>query len=84
MGKIKVQVSAWANSSQDPVSKIARAKWTGGVAQVVKHLLCKCEVLTSNPSPNPNKQKTLSHFGTSPSIVMAWSGVGVGGQLGFE
>jgi hypothetical protein len=24
---------AWANSSQDLISKIARAKWTGGMAQ---------------------------------------------------
>jgi hypothetical protein len=31
----------WANSSQDPISKLTREKWTGGVAQAVEHLLCK-------------------------------------------
>jgi hypothetical protein len=36
------------NSSQDPISKITRAKWTGGVAQVLEHLLCKCEALGPN------------------------------------
>jgi hypothetical protein len=30
----------WVNSSQDPISKMTRAKWAGGVAQVVEHLLC--------------------------------------------
>jgi hypothetical protein len=30
---------AWADSLQDPISKITRAKWTGGVAQVVDCLL---------------------------------------------
>jgi hypothetical protein len=32
---------AQANSSQDLISKITRAKWTGDVAQMVEHLLCK-------------------------------------------
>jgi hypothetical protein len=27
----------WANRSQDPISKMTRAKWTGGVAQVAEH-----------------------------------------------
>jgi hypothetical protein len=31
--------SAQANSSQVPISKITRAKWTGGMAQVVERLL---------------------------------------------
>jgi hypothetical protein len=39
-----------ANSSQDPISKITRAKWAGGMAQVVEHLLCKCEAQSSNHS----------------------------------
>jgi hypothetical protein len=26
---------AWASHSRDPTSKISRAKWTGGVAQMV-------------------------------------------------
>jgi hypothetical protein len=32
---------AQENSSQDPISEIARAKWTGGVAKEVEHLLSK-------------------------------------------
>jgi hypothetical protein len=43
-----------------------RAKWTGGLAQAVKHLLCKYKVLNSNPkfhqkmTKNPaKKQKEL-------------------------
>jgi hypothetical protein len=34
---------AQANTSEDPISKINRAKWTGDVAQAAEHLLCKCE-----------------------------------------
>jgi hypothetical protein len=34
---------AWVNSLQDHISKITRAKWTGGVAQVIESLLCKNE-----------------------------------------
>jgi hypothetical protein len=43
-----------ANSSQDPISKISRAKWTGGVAQVAEHLLCKC-VAEFKPSSQQQK-----------------------------
>jgi hypothetical protein len=32
--------SAWANTSQGPISKTTRATWTGGMAQVVGCLLC--------------------------------------------
>jgi hypothetical protein len=46
---------ASANSLQDPISKITRAKWTGGVAQVVQCLLCKCEALSSNSHPIKNR-----------------------------
>jgi hypothetical protein len=46
---------AWANSSQNPISKIIRTKWTGGVAQAVEFLLCKCEALNSNPNPTKNE-----------------------------
>jgi hypothetical protein len=47
---------AQANSSQDPISKITRAKWTGDVAQAVDHLLCKCE------SMSPNSRLTKIHI----------------------
>jgi hypothetical protein len=33
---------------ETPISRITRAKWTGGVAQVTEHLLCKYEALSSN------------------------------------
>jgi hypothetical protein len=48
---------AQANSLQDPISKITREKWTGGVAQAVECLLCKREVLSSNPSLAKKKKK---------------------------
>jgi hypothetical protein len=41
---------AQANISQDPISKITTAKWTGGVTQAVEHLLCKHKGLSLNPS----------------------------------
>jgi hypothetical protein len=46
---------AQANSSQDPISKIIIEKWVDGVAQVVKCLLCKHEVLGSNTSSAKKK-----------------------------
>jgi hypothetical protein len=45
---------AQANSSQDPISKKTTRKWTRGMAQAVEHLLCKCKVLSSNPSLTKN------------------------------
>jgi hypothetical protein len=42
------------------ISKRTRAKWTGGVAQVVKHLLCKCKALSSNTSVSLKKIIQLS------------------------
>jgi hypothetical protein len=47
---------AQANSLRDPISKITRAKWTGGAAQVVEHLLCKLEDLSSNPITPKKKE----------------------------
>jgi hypothetical protein len=50
--------------AQDPISKITRAKWIGGEAQVVECLLYKYEALNSNPSPNKKKFfLTFSHLG---------------------
>jgi hypothetical protein len=40
-----------------PSPKYSKAKWTGGVAQAVKGLLCKCEALSLNPSPTKKKKK---------------------------
>jgi hypothetical protein len=50
--------SAQANSSQDPIFKIIRAKWTGGV--VIEYLLCRHEALTSNSNPIREKKKSKS------------------------
>jgi hypothetical protein len=47
---------AQANSSQDLISKITRAKCTVGMAQVVECLFCKCKALSSNPSPTKKKK----------------------------
>jgi hypothetical protein len=46
---------------QTPISKISRAKWAGGVAQVVECLLCKCQALISNFSPKKKKKNAGSH-----------------------
>jgi hypothetical protein len=39
-----------------PISKITRAKWAGDVAHVVKCLLCKSKVLSSNSTPTKRKK----------------------------
>jgi hypothetical protein len=49
LGGLKFKASP-GKDLKDPISKITRAKWTGGVAQVVQHLLCKYKILSSNPS----------------------------------
>jgi hypothetical protein len=43
---------------ETPISKITRAKWTGGMAQAIEHLLCKCEALSSNPSLTKKKKNS--------------------------
>jgi hypothetical protein len=35
---------------------------TGGVAQVIELLLCKCKVLSSNPNPPPKKPRNIVNF----------------------
>jgi hypothetical protein len=37
----------------ETISKITRARWTRGMAQVVEYL--KCKALSSNPRPTPIK-----------------------------
>jgi hypothetical protein len=41
--------------------------WTGSVAQAVGHLLCKCEALSSNPSPTENKSQVPVAHACNPS-----------------
>jgi hypothetical protein len=43
-----------------PISKITRAKWTGGVDQAVEYLLFEYKVLSSNP--NPTKKINKKHI----------------------
>jgi hypothetical protein len=57
----------WANSLQDPISKITRTKWTGGVAKVVEHLLCKHKTLSSKPQSH--KQNKIKRTFTNASIM---------------
>jgi hypothetical protein len=54
---------AWTNISQDSISKITIAKWTGGVVQAVQHLLC--EALSSKPSSTKKMTDTKPAQGLS-------------------
>jgi hypothetical protein len=54
--RIMVQGQTRANSSQYPISKITREKWTIGVARAAENLLCKLKALSLNPSP-PHKKR---------------------------
>jgi hypothetical protein len=49
IGRIVVWGQPWQIVWEIPISKITRAKWIGGVAQVVEHLLCKCKTLGFKP-----------------------------------
>jgi hypothetical protein len=40
-----------------PHLQITRAKWTGGVAQAVEHLLSKHKALSLNPSNTKKRKK---------------------------
>jgi hypothetical protein len=60
------------NSSQDPISKITRAKWTGGVAQVVKHLLCKHEALSHKKKKGKKDVKPFLVVQKEPNLFTGW------------
>jgi hypothetical protein len=64
---------AWANSQETPISKINRAKWTGGVVQVVEHLLCKSESLSLIPSLTKKKQNLPSPGARQSAILRKFS-----------
>jgi hypothetical protein len=51
IGRVMVQGQSGQTVQKTPISKITRAKWTKGVAEVIESLLCKHEVLSSNLSP---------------------------------
>jgi hypothetical protein len=48
-----------ANSSRKLFSKKTRAKWIGGVPQMIECLLCMFEALSSNSVPPKNPQKQI-------------------------
>jgi hypothetical protein len=48
---------AQANNSKDIISEITRAKWTGGVAQVVREPALQVQRRVQNPSPTKKKKK---------------------------
>jgi hypothetical protein len=37
--EVEIAMPALANSLPDPISKITRIKWTGGITQAVEHAL---------------------------------------------
>jgi hypothetical protein len=52
-----VQGQPWQTVCKIPISKITKAKLSGGVAQAVEHLLYKCKALKSTPIPSKKKKK---------------------------
>jgi hypothetical protein len=51
-------------------SKIPRAKWHEGEAQVIECLLCKHKAPSSNTGPTKNKQKTHLYTHMSPQTCI--------------
>jgi hypothetical protein len=58
-GLITVQGQPGQIVHQTPIYKTATTKWTGGMAQVIEHLLCQCEALSSNPNPRKKEKKKV-------------------------
>jgi hypothetical protein len=56
----RITFQAGLDKKQDLISKIARAKRAGVMAQAVEYLPCKSEALSSNPS-NTKKKKYFGH-----------------------
>jgi hypothetical protein len=55
--------TAWPNSLQHPIIKIARAKCTGCVAQLVQHLPASMKSWVQNTSPTKKILKIMSYWG---------------------
>jgi hypothetical protein len=53
---------------QTPNSKITIVNWAGSVAQVVQHLLYKCEALSSNSSHTKKRKKNEKVKGGKKNI----------------
>jgi hypothetical protein len=57
---------------ETPISKVTRTKWTGGMAQVVKCLLCKCETRMKpwvETPVTPKKKKKKQFPGLRPLLL---------------
>jgi hypothetical protein len=55
--RINVRGQPGLTICETPISKLARAKWTRGVALVAECLLCNCKALSSDPSPTKKRKK---------------------------
>jgi hypothetical protein len=55
IGKVGVQGQPRQIVQETPISKITRAKWTGGVAQAEECLLCKNKALSSSSQSHQKK-----------------------------
>jgi ABC-type uncharacterized transport system auxiliary subunit len=60
--KDRIIVQSTLGKKQDSISKITRAKWSGGMNQMVEHLLSKCKDLSSNSSTVKRKCNWLLSF----------------------
>jgi hypothetical protein len=60
IGRIVVRGQPWQIVLETLSTKIIRAKWTRGVAQVVEHQLCECEAPSSNYSPTGGGKKIMT------------------------
>jgi hypothetical protein len=79
IGRILVQGQPRQIVCEPSIFKITIAEWTGGVAQVVECLLCKCKALNSNHSPilppqkNPYGWQPLKFQAKKvPKYLMIW------------
>jgi hypothetical protein len=59
---IKVQGQPGQIVDKTPISKITKAKWTGGVAQAVDCLLCKHEAVFKFQSHTQKKECSICGF----------------------
>jgi hypothetical protein len=57
IGRIAVRGQPRQIVHETPSPKTTRAKWTGGVVQMVNNVHYKHEALSSNPTPTKKKKK---------------------------
>jgi hypothetical protein len=70
------RITVWGQPGQTvletPISKVTRAKWTGGVVQAVEHLLCTCKTLNSNPVPNLAELQVCRYIVATYSSIISF------------